>query len=203
MGKIIDKIRTEHFCIGKLFCHLIEAVRKLSSDFPFSKIQPNRIIAVRKLIHGADQFIQRPQRNTPHHKGDDRSHENTRQGKLQQYKSQAVARGMRKMKNSGLDQQPGNKHNEHHGHNQNKKCDDRHKNNERKRTFWLSFPSRPSSVSTALLLHTFLTALYPSPRTETISNSSHPSNRFRSRPICTVTVSQPVSLSIPQISSMS
>lgn len=57
--------------------------------------------------------------------------------------------------------------------------------------------------SALFFFHTFFTALYPRPRTDFISNSSHPSKRRRSLPTWTVTVSQPVSLSEPHISSMS
>ena len=39
------------------------------------------------------------------------------------------------------------------------------------------------SVLSFVFFHRFLTALYPSPRTDTISNSVQPSKRFLSRPM--------------------
>ena len=195
MGKIVDEVGTEHLRILKLLGHFIKAFSQCRqtgvAPDQGSCLDAGVKIAAGQAIHALHQLPHRAKGQFTGHDGND--------GAKQQTDAQHDGAGGPDNGDHFLG--GGNDIASHHEEGHHRSSRHRHRqgaeNNDGKQK------SQTKEGLGQSDLHTFFTALYPRPRTLTISNSSQPSNRRRRRPTWTVTVSQPVSLSAPQISSIS
>ena len=205
--KIVDEVTAKQLGVLQLLRHRIKAIGNLAEGGirrnRSAEPQPRVKIPRRKAVELIDQLVDRLERQSAAKKGHKSPDDQARQRHKQQHRLQ-IQISFHVHKHAKLRESINAKCRKADGQREDHKNEDRKNDRQRRARGTLTiFYPRASFYHPFIFPHPFFTALYPSPRTASIWNSSQPSKRRRKRAICTVTVSHPVSLSAPQISSMS
>ena len=173
MGKIVDEVRAQHLRTLQLLGGGIEAV----DHFPdgtdgaqdFSRNNPGLVVAGGQTVQAFRHPVYGPQgEGAEKHRQQGAADEANEGNDAEEAQDTGVfhppgqqAQPVRCQQNDADDAQGHQGHQKHTAGQQ----------------------QRQGHAALLLFLHTFFTALYPRPRTETISNSGQASKRLRSRPI--------------------